>query len=342
MSVASADISLRRAVLARLIAHPLVRTGHIGVAASAGGITLCGYVTSNAQKDAAITVARRVEGVQRVTDDLRVAAPCPNQSLFDHDLIPPPHDQESIDMTDALHGAHDAAAPNPNAAVTGVHRRTLDAVFAHPLAHNLSWREVVNLFSAIGGAEEKHNGEFVFRAGDESLVMKKPHNKDMTGPEVMELRHLLTRTGWSPTASAAPNGDTAAPEHRLIVVIDHAGAKVYQMDRSDDSSHGATAEETRHLLHHLERKMRDEDRKEAYPDDMLFFEQVAEALSTGGEIVVIGHGKGQSNEADHLSAYLKSHQALTYARIVRQVVADLPHLTTPELLELGRRAFTQA
>ena len=29
-------------------------------------------------------------------------------------------------------------------------------------------------------------------------------------------------------------------------------------------------------------------------------------------------------------------------RIVREIMADLPHLTTPELLDLGRNAFAQA
>jgi hypothetical protein len=67
---------------------------------------------------------------------------------------------------------------------------------------------------------------------------------------------------------------------------------------------------------------------------------VADAVAAGGEIVVIGHGKGQSNEADHLSAYLQAHHKPTWARIVREIVADLPHLTTPELLELGRHAFS--
>jgi hypothetical protein len=57
---------------------------------------------------------------------------------------------------------------------------------------------------------------------------------------------------------------------------------------------------------------------------------------------VIGHGKGQSNEADHLTAYLKSHHRETYDRIVREVVADLPHMTTPQLLDLGRHAFGPA
>lgn len=69
--------ALRRAVLARLIAHPLVSTGHICVAATEGRVTLSGYVTSNVQKDAAIAATRRVEGVEHVVDDLRVAVPWP-------------------------------------------------------------------------------------------------------------------------------------------------------------------------------------------------------------------------------------------------------------------------
>ena len=72
----SADNLLRRAVLGRLIAHPLVRAGHICVAATAGGVTLSGYVTSNAQRDAAITATRRVEGADQVVDNLTVAVPC--------------------------------------------------------------------------------------------------------------------------------------------------------------------------------------------------------------------------------------------------------------------------
>jgi len=242
-------------------------------------------------------------------------------------------------MTALQHDTHDASTSNLNAAVTGTDRRTLDAIFRHPLAHNLSWREVVTLVAAIGAAEEKKNGEFLFQAGDESLTMKKPHNKDLTGPDVIDLRHFLTRAGWSPDAPALSRAASAADALSLIIVIDHAGAKVYRLDQSADDKHGITAHDPQHLLHHLERKMRDEDRDEIYPDDERYFESIAAVVSTGAEIVVIGHGKGQSNEADHLSAYLKSHHKDVYARIVREIVADLPHLTTPELLQLGRHAF---
>ena len=76
-AVEAADTVLRRAVLARLIADPLVNTGHIAVAARAGEVTLSGYVTSNAQKCTAIAATRRVNGVEQLLDDLRVAVPCP-------------------------------------------------------------------------------------------------------------------------------------------------------------------------------------------------------------------------------------------------------------------------
>jgi hypothetical protein len=242
-------------------------------------------------------------------------------------------------MSPGHDGGHVAAA-DPNPSVTGADRRTLDAIFQHPLAHNLSWREVVNLVTAIGTADEKHNGEFLFSAGDERLSMKRPHGKDLTSPDVVALRHFLTRAGWSPGAvvSARPEPPVASPG--LIIVIDHAGARLYRIDRAEDDRRGITAHDPEHLSRHLERKRHDEDRGEAHPDDELFFERIATAAAAGGEIVVIGHGAGQSNEADHLTAYLKSHHDETYGRIVREIVADLPRLTTPELLRLGRDAFS--
>jgi hypothetical protein len=235
--------------------------------------------------------------------------------------------------------AHGVATLSLNAGLTGVDRRTLDAIFRHPLSHNLSWREVVGLFAVIGGVEERHNGEFVLRAGDETLAMKRPHTKHLTGSDVMGLRHFLDRNGWSPVAPAKPRADPKAPDLGLVVVIDHAGAKIYRINRSALDGRGETGPDTKHLLHHLEGRTRDEDRAETWPDDERFFEQVADTLSTGGDIVVIGHGKGQSNEADHLIGYLKSRHKETHARIVRELVADLPHLTTPELLALCRHAL---
>ncbi len=244
-------------------------------------------------------------------------------------------------MTSTRHEHDGAAASNLAATVSGADRRTLDAIFRHPLSHNLEWREIVSLFNAIGGSEEKHNGEFELRAGAHAMAMKKPHTKDVTGQEVMDLRHFLERSGWSPTAKTPEPLDQAATSS-LVVVIDHAGARVYRIERAMDGAHFVAANDSQHILHQLDRKTRDADRDETYPRDETFFEEVARAMSNGGRIVVISHGKGQSNEADHLSAYLQAHHKSIHERIVREIVADLPHLTTPELLALGRNAFADA
>ena len=88
--VESADTALRRAVLARLIADPLVSTGHLEVTAIAGRVTLSGYVTSNVQKGAAAAATRRVKGVQEVADDVRVAVPCPHRTELPADALEAP------------------------------------------------------------------------------------------------------------------------------------------------------------------------------------------------------------------------------------------------------------
>jgi hypothetical protein len=241
--------------------------------------------------------------------------------------------------------AHDAnpldATRNLNAAVTAADRRTLDAIYRHPLSHNLSWREVVSLIAAIGDAEEKVNGEVVFRVGDARVSITRPHAKDLLAADVIDLRHFLTRAGWSPEA-IIPSEPAADPEPQapsLVVVVDHAGAKVYRIDSDADPAHAASASDPRHLLHHVERSQRDADRDETYPVDDHVFEQVAATVASGGPIVVIGHGKGQSNEAAHLTAYLKRHHHDIYLRIAKEIAADLPSLTTPELLQLGRHAL---
>ena len=233
---------------------------------------------------------------------------------------------------------------NRHAQTTGAEQRTLAAIFRHPLAHNLAWREVASLFAAIGSIDERHSGEFVLTAGDQTHVMKKPHHKDLTGDDVMELRHFLARAGWSPEAkpSLDPDAATAAPDPAFVVVIDHAGARIYALDRSIDAVQGASAPEPTHVTRHGEARAQDADRDETYPEDTHFFDAVAEAVKGDGEIVVIGHGAGQSNEADHLTAYLDRHHKPVAARIARQLTADLPRLSPAELVDLGRRAIGSA
>jgi hypothetical protein len=239
---------------------------------------------------------------------------------------------------------HDAPIIDPDRAdgLSGTHRRTLEKLFQHPLTHNLSWREVTSLCQAIGTAEHRHNGDLLLGIGEEQLVQKPAHRKDLDASEVMDLRHLLIRAGW-----AAKSSDQATPaasaEPDVMIVVDHAGARLYALHAESRSMAKAAAEQTHHLRHqHIDGREHDADREEHYPADTHFFAGIAAAVPTGGRIVVVGHGKGQSNEAAHLIAYLGLHHRDIQGRIVGNIVADLGHLTVPQTLQMARDALKTA
>lgn len=213
---------------------------------------------------------------------------------------------------------------------------SLPRIFQHPLSHNLTWHETLRLFGTIGSVEPAQNGEVVLQLGHEHLTCRPVHGNDLAPDDVMALRHFMARAGWAEGVVPTPVPDAAIVD--LVVVIDHAGARVYRAASEDGSAPRAL----HHLLHHVDRTDHDADREEGRPVDTRYFDAIAAALSGDGRIVVLGHGNGQSYEADHLMAYLFTHHGAVHARVAREIVADLPHLSAPQLLALARHALQPA
>jgi hypothetical protein len=223
--------------------------------------------------------------------------------------------------------------------VSTSHRRTFEEIFRHPQAHNLEWRRVVALIAEIGDVDEKPDNEFVFKVAGKRHAMRRPHHKDLTGAEMIELRHFLTQAGVSaePPSEPAAHPDPVAPS--LLIVVDHHGAKIFHVDVASDeaSKHVIRPYDPHHFLHHLVHKDQSRERGQRAPEEPAFYEEIADAVALGGKIVVVGHGEGKSNAAHHLSEYLKTHRNETYRRIVGEVSADLSSVTLPQLLELARQ-----
>ncbi len=57
------------------MADPRVSTGHIGVTAQAGVVTLTGYVGNCGQRDAACHAVRKVKGVKALVNSVLIATP---------------------------------------------------------------------------------------------------------------------------------------------------------------------------------------------------------------------------------------------------------------------------
>ena len=235
----------------------------------------------------------------------------------------------------------DGAPSQERSGLAGAHRRTLEAIFRHPSAHNLEWRDVIALIKKIGAVDEKANSEFAFRVGGERHLMRKPHTKDLTGSEVLELREFLRRAGWSPESPSPAAARPALAAPSLIVVVDHHGAKIYHVGASvdDTSKQEIKPYDPHHFLHHLVHKDQSREQGQRAPEDPSFYERIGKALAAGGRIVVVGHGTGKSNAAHHLIEYLHSHHFETYQRIVREVVADLSSVTPAQLLEMAQEAL---
>ncbi|MGO9991795.1 MAG: hypothetical protein ACLPTF_04670 [Steroidobacteraceae bacterium] len=226
-------------------------------------------------------------------------------------------------------------------AIHGTHLRTLEALFRHPPAHNLEWMDVVALIEKIGVVHEKGGNKFSFDVGGAHYLMHKPHTKELTSSEVVDLRHFLQRAGWSPDA---PSQATAHPEPAaptLMVVLDHHGARIYRIDAAsgDASKQKITPYDPHHFLHHLTHKEQSREQGQRAPEDAGFYKRIADALAAGGRIVVVGHGTGKSDAAQHLTEYLRTHHHETYQRIVREIAADLSAITTPQLLALAEQAL---
>jgi osmotically-inducible protein OsmY len=73
------DEIVQAAVTAELDWDSQLDATHIGVSVKDGAVTLTGYVPSHADKDAAVQVAERVNGVKAVADDVAVQLPLPGE-----------------------------------------------------------------------------------------------------------------------------------------------------------------------------------------------------------------------------------------------------------------------
>jgi hypothetical protein len=234
---------------------------------------------------------------------------------------------------------HSSALGHNREALAGSDRHTLDAIFRYPSSHNLKWKDVAALITAIGDVYEERNNEFVFAVCGTHLSWHRPHTKDFTGSEVLGLRHFLIESGWS---DAIPSQAVERPIPAaldLVVVLDRNETKIFQINvASDDASREILRPyDPHHLLHHLLHK--DQTRVSDSPEVQSFYEKVAEAVALGGKIVVVGHGAGMGDAAHHLAEYLGSHHREAYRRTVYVAVSDIKDITTPQVVEIAQEAL---
>jgi hypothetical protein len=154
------------------------------------------------------------------------------------------------------------------------HEGLLYSLLAGKLPRNLSWSEVIELIGQVGEVQKHAGDEFVFVVGSQRAFFKRPHSHDLEVEEVSRLRRLLHDAGLN-AAKREPH-----QPGRMVVVIDHHAARLYQdLGGSRPESEATIRPDDPHGFHrHLIHRKEAHYQGERVPEETSFYEQVASAL----------------------------------------------------------------
>lgn len=223
------------------------------------------------------------------------------------------------------------------------HERTLRALFAHPLPHGLTLREVQGLIESLGGAVVPLADRRVqIRLEDGSHTWL--HGVQAQGPStldeeaVMRLRHLLQAAGVDPRHPQAPGpasvrGDQA---RRLVLKLSHRSCEAFLLE-GDNVEHSQLRSDgvwgTRQSTTH--RKERDLPGQRA-PIDMALLEQLAKLIAGADRVLLLGHGTGQSDLRQLLLHHLERRHPALLERVDEVLTVNDDQLTDARLLALAQ------
>ena len=208
----------------------------------------------------------------------------------------------------------------------------LASLLAGKLPLNLSWAEVVELIGRLGTVEPHGGNEFAFAVGSQRAFFKRPNTHSLDVHEVSRIRSFLREA----TANASP--EKPSQPGRIVVVVDHHSARIYQ-DFGAAGSGGETTvkpADPHGFHHHLIHRKEAHYEGERVPEDPSFYEQVARDLVPAREIVLVGHGTGKSSALNFLMEYLKAHHPTIFQRVVATEVMDLSAITEREVEAIAR------
>jgi hypothetical protein len=219
--------------------------------------------------------------------------------------------------------------------LSGSHRSTYEAIYQHPVARNLHWRDVRSMLDALADLARQPNGNLKFTRNGQTLTLSPRREKDVADVEdLMEIRHFLDRSG-------AASQEATAEGTNLLVVIDHRQARVYRTELHGSVPQRITPYDphgsARHL-HHVE----PDSSGQRKPEVSSFYEAIAMTLRGAERVLVFGSGTGASSAMNHLIAELKRRHADIASRVVGAVVVNEQHLSEDQLLARAREFYERS
>ena len=223
--------------------------------------------------------------------------------------------------------------------LNGHHRKTLAAIFAHPVPHNIEWHDVLSLLDNLGTTTARHGGGHTVTIGAEQMILARPHGHDVVDDELRHLRVFLTRAGLAPAdaipSSLPPQAVHAAPDG-WIVMIDHHQARLYAPGGDHTEPLVIRPDDDDGSRRRVEHKQGNDDHDGGHAqEDDAFYMRIAADLAEAPRIVVLSDGKGRASAGEYLVAYVQRHFPAIAAHIVATDTVDISKTSDAEAVAAG-------
>jgi len=221
------------------------------------------------------------------------------------------------------------------------HARILREIFAHPVARNLEWPDVLGLMEHLGNVQQRHDGKYQVQVGTAQTIIERPHHKDVELTELMRLRTFLKQAGYDAAGSQpSPGQSNTSSGSRTVVAVDHHRARFFEL-----ATDGVHLVERDHLEpvdphgfeRHLEHRKEADYKGERVPEADEYYERIAQRLKGAGTILLAGDATGKSSAMRYLEHHLQEKHVDIWHHVVGTENVDLSSVTLPRLQELNER-----
>ena len=224
------------------------------------------------------------------------------------------------------------------------HQDTLQALFAHPIQRGIHLTRAIDLCRALG-AEVSHLDQNRLKVqwahGEETWLQygSGPGKNELHPDALMRLRQLLVQQGISPDHPESFNEPERGDQsHRLVIRMDHRHCDIFHLVGTDVEHavlrpHGLWGTGQR-LSHRHDRDIAGQ----RAPLDIDYLKRIEQAIEAADVVLLVGHGKGQSNVASVLRKHLEQHKPQLLERVTQESINDT-NLSDDALLGLARRKF---
>lgn len=222
--------------------------------------------------------------------------------------------------------------------------RTLQALFAHPLKHDLSMSDVEALMLHLEAQVEHlmdHRLKLQLKSGETLVLHTAQGNRHafLDNDGVVRLRHFLKEAGITPEhpepLQPRVRGDQCK---RLVIHLDHRGARLWWLEGDSIESttlqpHGLWSSH-QHLTHRRDRDIAGQ----RAPLDYQYLRELSAAITTADRVLLLGHGQGESDIRHLLTKHIEQHHPTARQQIETASIDDTA-CSDAELLAIARKHF---